>query len=96
VRIGGAHLEEDAGKLMHEAPGVTRSIIVRRSQPRRHPLLEIVTRAGSSSPKGLVTFGQELQKLCQFWAFPKRQNADGAMRFEPNLTCISPDEARGA
>src|SRR5258706_2194562 len=86
VRIRRAHLEEDAGKLMHEAPGgyaikhsiadLTRAVT---------PLLAIVSNPELSSPKDVTTFGQELQKLVQFLGVSEAQMQMGHMRFEPNI-----------
>src|SRR3954451_1382848 len=86
VRIRRAHLEEDAGKLMHEAPGgyaIDYSIVdLNRAGT---PLLEIVTEPDLSSPKDVATFGQELQKLVQFLGVSEAQMQMGHMRFEPNI-----------
>src|SRR5688572_11064322 len=86
VRIRQAHLEEDAGKLMHDAPGgykIDHSIVdLNRAGT---PLLEIVTEPDLSSPKDVATFGQELQKLVQFLGVSEAQMQMGHMRFEPNI-----------
>jgi len=64
VRIRRAHLEEDAGKLLHEAPGghpINFSIVdLNRAAA---PLLEIVTEPDLSSGHQVAAFAQELQKL---------------------------------
>src|SRR5688572_12118484 len=86
VRIRRAHLEEDAGKLLHEAPGGYRidwSIVdLNRAGT---PLLEIVTEPDLSSPEQVRVFGQELQKLVQFLGVSEGQMQMGHMRFEPNI-----------
>ena len=86
VRIRRAHLEEDAGKLLHDAPGgyaIDHSIVdLNRAGT---PLLEIVTEPDLSSPKDVATFGQELQKLVQFLGVSEGQMQMGHMRFEPNI-----------
>src|SRR4051812_45198675 len=93
VRIRRAHLEEDAGKLMHEAPGgypIDYSIVdLNRAGT---PLLEIVTEPDLSSPKDVATFGQELQKLVQFLGVSEAQMQMGHMRFEPNINVHITDE----
>src|SRR6476469_10105013 len=67
VRIRRAHLEEDAGKLLHDAPGgypIDHSIVdLNRAGT---PLLEIVTEPDLTTPHEVAAFGQELQKLVQF------------------------------
>src|SRR5256714_15197266 len=86
VRIRRAHLEEDAGKLLHEAPGgyrIDHSIVdLNRAGT---PLLEIVTEPDLSTPREVVAFGQELQKLVQFLGVSEGQMQMGHMRFEPNV-----------
>ncbi len=86
IRIRRAHLEEDAGKLMHEAPGgyaIDHSIVdLNRAGT---PLLEIVTEPDFSAADEVAQFGQELQKLVQFLGVSDGQMQLGQMRFEPNI-----------
>src|SRR5271154_6089021 len=86
IRIRRAHLEEDAGKLLHEAPGgypIDFSIVdLNRAGT---PLLEIVTEPDLASPEEVTLFGQELQKLVQFLGVSEGQMQMGHMRFEPNI-----------
>jgi aspartyl-tRNA(Asn)/glutamyl-tRNA(Gln) amidotransferase subunit B len=86
IRIRRAHLEEDAGKLLHEAPGghtIPHSIVdLNRAGT---PLLEIVTEPDLSTPQEVAAFGQELQKLVQFLGVSEGQMQMGHMRFEPNI-----------
>jgi aspartyl-tRNA(Asn)/glutamyl-tRNA(Gln) amidotransferase subunit B len=94
VRIRRAHLEEDAGKLMHEAPGgypIDFSIVdLNRAGT---PLLEIVTEPDLTSPEEVALFGQELQKLVQFLGVSEGQMQMGHMRFEPNINVHITDQA---
>src|SRR6476660_3084953 len=93
VRIRRAHLEEDAGKLLHEAPGghpINWSIVdLNRAGT---PLLEIVTEPDLSSGEDVAAFGQELQKLVQFLGVSHAQMQMGHMRFEPNINVHITDE----
>ncbi len=86
VRIRRAHLEEDAGKLMHDAPGgyaIDWSIVdLNRAGT---PLLEIVTEPDLSTGEEVAAFGQELQKIVQFLGVSEAQMQMGHMRFEPNI-----------
>src|SRR4051812_19167253 len=86
IRIRRAHLEEDAGKLLHEAPGghpISWSIVdLNRAGT---PLLEIVTEPDLSNGEEGAAFGQELQKLVQFLGVSHAQTQMGHMRFEPNI-----------
>ena len=86
LRIRRAHLEEDAGKLLHDAPGgyaIDYSIVdLNRAGT---PLLEVVTEPDLDSPADVALFGQELQKLVQFLGVSEGQMQMGHMRFEPNI-----------
>lgn len=86
IRIRRAHLEEDAGKLLHEAPGgyaIEGSIVdLNRAGT---PLLEIVTEPDFDSPKSVSAFAQELQRLVQYLGVSEGQMQLGHMRFEPNI-----------
>jgi aspartyl-tRNA(Asn)/glutamyl-tRNA(Gln) amidotransferase subunit B len=94
VRIRRAHLEEDAGKLLHELPGghpIDFSIVdLNRAGT---PLLEIVTEPDLSSGQEVAAFGQELQKLVQFLGVSHAQMQMGHMRFEPNINVHITDDA---
>src|SRR4051812_24388922 len=93
IRIRRAHLEEDAGKLMHEAPGgypIDHSIVdLNRAGT---PLLEIVTEPDLTTPKQVAIFAQELQKLVQYLGVSEAQMQMGHMRFEPNINVHITDE----
>ena len=93
IRIRRAHLEEDAGKLLHDAPGgyaIDWSIVdLNRAGT---PLLEIVTEPDLSTPHQVAAFGQELQKLVQFLGVSEGQMQMGHMRFEPNINVHITDQ----
>ena len=86
IRIRRAHLEEDAGKLLHEAPGgypIDYSIVdLNRAGT---PLLEVVTEPDFSDPKLVARFAQDLQRLVQSLGVSEGQMQLGQMRFEPNI-----------
>lgn len=94
IRIRRAHLEEDAGKLLHEAPGgypIDWSIVdLNRAGT---PLLEIVTEPDFTSARQVSLFGQELQRLVQFLGVSEAQMQMGQMRFEPNINVHITDQA---
>lgn len=93
IRIRRAHLEEDAGKLMHEAPGgyaIDWSIVdLNRAGT---PLLEIVTEPDFESGEEVAAFGQELQKIVQYLGVSEAQMQMGHMRFEPNINVHITDQ----
>ncbi len=94
VRIRRAHLEEDAGKLLHDAPGgyaIDWSIVdLNRAGT---PLLEIVTEPDLASGREVAEFGRELQRLVQFLGVSEAQMQMGHMRFEPNINVHITDES---
>jgi aspartyl-tRNA(Asn)/glutamyl-tRNA(Gln) amidotransferase subunit B len=89
VRILRAHLEEDAGKLLHEAPGglpIDHSIVdLNRAGT---PLLEIVTYPDLETPEQCVIFGQALRNICRHLGVTEGIMQRGHMRFEPNINVI--------
>ncbi len=93
IRIRRAHLEEDAGKLLHEAPGgfsIDGSIVdLNRAGT---PLLEIVTEPDFTTAREVALFGQELQKIVQFLGISEARMQMGHMRFEPNINLHITDQ----
>lgn len=89
IRIIRAHLEEDAGKLLHEAPGgvpIDHSIVdLNRAGT---PLLEIVTHPDLQSADEVVTFCQTLRDICRHLGVTQGIMQRGHMRFEPNINVI--------
>lgn len=84
-----AHLEEDSGKLLHEAPGgaaIDGSIVdLNRAGT---PLLEIVTQPDFSDADSVVAFARTLRNICRFLRVTEGIMQRGHMRFEPNINTI--------
>jgi aspartyl-tRNA(Asn)/glutamyl-tRNA(Gln) amidotransferase subunit B len=84
-----AHLEEDAGKLLHEAPGggeLDYSIVdLNRAGTA---LLEIVTQPDFTSAAEVEAFCRELRALCRWLGVTEGVMQKGHMRFEPNINCV--------
>ncbi len=89
ISILRAHLEEDAGKLLHEAPGggaLDYSIVdLNRAGT---PLLEIVTAPDFTSSDQVVAFAQMLRNICRFLGASEGVMQKGHIRFEPNINTI--------
>ncbi|MBL0921418.1 MAG: Asp-tRNA(Asn)/Glu-tRNA(Gln) amidotransferase subunit GatB [Phycisphaerales bacterium] len=86
VGIIRAHLEEDAGKLLHEAPGgraIDFSIVDYNRAGT--PLLEIVTQPDFRSADEVVRFAQLLRHICRWLGVTEGVMQKGHMRFEPNI-----------
>ncbi len=84
VRIRRAHLEEDAGKNLHEHPQVTLVDLNRTGTP----LLEIVTEPDLASAEEAYTFCIELQRLVTYLGVSEGNMQKGQMRFEPNINVV--------
>ncbi|MBA4028267.1 MAG: Asp-tRNA(Asn)/Glu-tRNA(Gln) amidotransferase GatCAB subunit B [Planctomyces sp.] len=86
VRVRRAHLEEDAGKLLHEAPGgsaIGCSILdLNRAGTA---LLEIVTEPDLTSAQDAVALGTWLRDVCRGLGVTRGVLQRGHMRFEPNI-----------
>jgi aspartyl-tRNA(Asn)/glutamyl-tRNA(Gln) amidotransferase subunit B len=76
-----AHLEEDAGKNIHDTPGCTLVDLNRTGTP----LLEIVTAPDLASGDEAYIFCTELQKLVVYLGVGEASMQKGQMRFEPNV-----------
>jgi aspartyl-tRNA(Asn)/glutamyl-tRNA(Gln) amidotransferase subunit B len=84
-----AHLEEDAGKLLHEAPGghaIDFSIVDWNRAGT--PLLEIVTQPDFETADQVVSFARMLRNICRFLGVTEGIMQKGHMRFEPNINLI--------
>jgi aspartyl-tRNA(Asn)/glutamyl-tRNA(Gln) amidotransferase subunit B len=81
VRIRRAHLEEDAGKSLHDIPGVTAIDLNRAGTP----LLEIVTEPDLRSADEAREFAVQLQRLVHYLHVSEANMQMGQMRFEPNI-----------
>jgi aspartyl-tRNA(Asn)/glutamyl-tRNA(Gln) amidotransferase subunit B len=84
-----AHLEEDAGKLLHEAPGghaIDGSIVDYNRAGT--PLLEIVTRPDFRAADQVVSFARMLRNICRFLGVSEGVMQRGHMRFEPNINTL--------
>ncbi len=95
IRITRAHLEEDAGKLLHDLPGGGHSdgslVDLNRAGT---PLLEIVTEPDFGSADEAVVFGQMLRDLCRHLGVTQGVMQQGHMRFEPNINVLIEKDAR--
>lgn len=90
TRIGiiRAHLEEDAGKLLHEGPGGVRIEHSLVDENRAGtPLLEVVTAPDFTNSDDLVLFARMLRNICRFLGVTEGVMQKGHMRFEPNINC---------
>ncbi len=85
VRILRAHLEEDAGKLLHAGSGNTSQVDLNRTGT---PLLEIVTWPDMTTPGQVGNFGRELRRIVRHLGVSEANMQMGQMRLEPNINVI--------
>lgn len=84
-----AHLEEDAGKLLHEAPGgFAIDYSIADYNRAGTPLLEIVTQPDFDNADDVVLFAKLLRNVCRFLGVSEGVMQKGHMRFEPNINCV--------
>lgn len=81
VRIRRAHLEEDAGKNVHDFPGFTGVDLNRAGIP----LLEIVTEPDLHAAEEARELAVQLQRLVRYLEVSQADMQKGQMRFEPNI-----------
>ncbi len=88
VGIIRAHLEEDAGKLLHEAPGGGAiDFSIADYNRAGTALLEIVTQPDFRAADQVVAFARLLRNICRFLGVSEGVMQKGHMRFEPNINC---------
>ena len=101
VRLVRAHLEEDAGKSLHEdstlgsasgARGGLTGIDLNRAGT---PLLEIVTEPDMRSPLEAVAYAKELHKIVTWIGICDGNMQEGSFRCDANVSVRKPGEALG-
>lgn len=90
VRLNRIHLEEDAGKLLHEG-GVTRVDYNRCGVP----LIEIVTEPDLHSAEDAVAFLTELRSILKYTGVSDVKMQEGSMRCDVNLSVAKKGEPLG-
>lgn len=90
VRINRIHLEEDAGKLIHEN-GVTKVDYNRGGVP----LMEIVTEPDLHSAAEVVAFLEELKSIIRYIGVSDVKMQEGSLRCDVNLSLSRPGEPLG-
>ncbi|MCE5276558.1 MAG: Asp-tRNA(Asn)/Glu-tRNA(Gln) amidotransferase subunit GatB [Planctomycetaceae bacterium] len=81
VRILRAHLEEDAGKNVHDLPSGTGVDLNRAGVP----LLEIVSQPDMNSVEEAAAYARTMQRLVRWLGASLANMQMGHMRFEPNI-----------
>ena len=87
VRLERAHLEEDAGKSLHEDFIGQSGIDLNRAGT---PLLEIVTRPDMSSSEEAVAYAKELHKIVTWIGICDGNMQEGSFRCDANVSVRKP------
>ncbi len=82
VRIRRIHLEEDAGRLLHESSGATLVDFNRAGTP----LMELVTEPDMRSAAQAVEFAKELRSILEYLGVSDADMEKGLMRVEANVS----------
>ena len=83
VRIRRAHLEEDAGKNVHEGGGADSRVDLNRAGT---PLLEIVTEPDMKSPEEVDAYLKGLRDVLMYLEVCDGNMEQGSLRCEPNIS----------
>jgi aspartyl-tRNA(Asn)/glutamyl-tRNA(Gln) amidotransferase subunit B len=92
VRIRRLHLEEDAGKLMHEGDSITQARYSLVDMNRCGvPLVEIVTEPDLSSPREARIFTEKLRSILRYLKISSGDMEKGALRCDANISIVDLD-----
>lgn len=83
IRLKQIHLEEDAGKLIHDDWTDTTLVDFNRASV---PLIEIVTEPDFRSPEGVIAFLEKLRSLLSFADVSDCKMQEGSMRCDVNIS----------
>ena len=92
VRLVRAHLEEDAGKSLHDAFQVMSGIDLNRAGT---PLLEIVTEPDIRSTEEAVAYAKELHKIVTWIGICDGNMQEGSFRCDANVSVRKPGQPLG-
>jgi len=95
IKINHIHLEEDAGKLMHDDAGANGNGSTLVDYNRASvPLMELVTEPDIHTAEDAVAFMKELQLILRYLGVSDADLERGQMRADANIS-ISPDDTLG-
>ena len=83
IRITRAHLEEDAGKSIHDEVDNATAIDLNRAGT---PLLEIVSEPDMKSAEEAVAYARKIHQLVTYLDVCDGNMAEGSLRFDANIS----------
>lgn len=89
IRIRRLHIEEDAGKLVHEGDSITQAQYSFVDMNRCGiPLVEIVTEPDLSSPREARSFVEKLRTILRYLEVSTGDMEKGALRCDANISVV--------
>jgi aspartyl-tRNA(Asn)/glutamyl-tRNA(Gln) amidotransferase subunit B len=94
IRIIRVHLEEDAGKMLHDEQGGGRESLVDLNRAGT-PLLEIVSQPELTSPEEAKAYLEEIRLLLRELGVSDCEMQEGSLRCDANVNIHIPSKASG-
>ena len=95
IRIRRLHIEEDAGKLIHESDSITKALYSLVDMNRCGvPLIEIVTEPDISSPREARVFMEKLRSIVRYTDVSSGDMEKGALRCDANISVVDLETGR--